>query len=79
MPLKMKFSATRSVEVTNLTTVIMSGLDPITKMDGWNGLVLGQVLLFHGFIFLVVMLIIITLIIPHTVTERYTLEVLLSI
>ena len=56
MLLNIKFSVTRSVEVAYLTAVIMSGLDPKNKK--WMaGLVLGQVVLFHGFILLVVMLI----------------------
>ena len=38
MLLKVKFSASRSVEVANLTTVIMSGLDPKKKIDSWTGL-----------------------------------------
>ena len=55
----------------------MSGLDPITEVDAWNGLLLGEVLLFDGFILLVVMLKVIILIMPHTVTEQHALEVLL--
>ena len=54
MLLKMKFSTTRSVEEANLTMVIMSGLDPKIKMDNWTGL--GLVVLFHGYLLLVVML-----------------------
>ena len=46
MLLNIKFSVTRSVEAAYLTAVIMSGLD---KKKWMAGLVLGQVLLFHGF------------------------------
>ena len=50
MLLNIKFSVTRSVEVAYLTAVIMSGLDPKNKK--WMaGLVLGQVVLFHGFLY----------------------------
>ena len=54
MLFKIKFSATRSVEVANLTAVIMSGLDPKRKIDNWTGL--GKVVLFHGYLVLVVTL-----------------------